>query len=95
MKKQHKEKLRQLAIKLKTKNAPIQEWIKNGLIPKEETSPIKMVAGNEKLFSKVADHTGDIMQWVGFAWVNEGLGVLFKDAKLIDTETNNIIPIIY
>jgi len=36
-----------------------------------ELSTIKMVANNEKIYSRVI-HDGRVKNWVGFAWVDEG-----------------------
>ena len=40
-------------------------------IKRSECSRIRMVAGNEKKFSRVIDD-GIVKNWVGFGWVDEG-----------------------
>lgn len=42
-----------------------------GAVKRSELAPIKMVAGGEKKHSRVIDG-GDVLEWVGFGWVNEG-----------------------
>lgn len=42
-----------------------------GAVKRSELAPIKMVAGGEKKHSRVIDN-GDVLEWVGFGWVNEG-----------------------
>ena len=41
------------------------------VIPRKEISKLRMVAGNETLFTKIIDG-GKVFQWVGIGWIDEG-----------------------
>ena len=43
----------------------------NSYVKAAELSTIKMVAGNEKIYSRVIQD-GEVKNWVGFGWVDEG-----------------------
>lgn len=74
-----------IAEKLEINNAPVEEWIARGIIKKSETSAIKMVVKNEKLFDKVMEHSGTVYEWVGFRWIVTGN----------DLPENERVPILY
>ena len=42
------------------------------IVKRSELSSIKMVAGNEKKYSRVIKE-GNVEHWIGFGWVTEGL----------------------
>jgi hypothetical protein len=52
-----------------TKEDRLDVWLENGLIPRTEITPTKMVAGNEKKFKSVADANGVVYVWIGFGWM--------------------------
>lgn len=41
-------------------------------VKRDELTPMKMVAGNENLYSRVVDD-GRLRGWVGIGWVDEGM----------------------
>lgn len=67
MKKEPKN-LRELGSLLEKENAPLTAWLKRGLVPRSELSPLKMTCGNEKKFNRVKDANGSVYEWVGIGW---------------------------
>jgi hypothetical protein len=95
MKNAVKDMLKEKGDNLLQNKAPLSEWLKNGLVPKSEIAPVKMVTGNEKVFGKVMDASGNIYQWIGFSWVHDGYADLFREAGLLNSNDNKQVPVIY